>query len=70
MTHIKGIPIVPDSAPRSGDKYLTPPGFTAMRDGIKRAGDADPRGLGRGARGSPKAVDRALPLAVVVSTAK
>ena len=55
MTHIKGIPIVPDSAPRSGDKYLTPPGFTAMRDGIKRAGDTDPRGLGRGARGSPKA---------------
>src|SRR4029077_11301658 len=36
MSSLKGIPVVSESArPRSGDKYLTPQGFTAVRDGIK-----------------------------------
>ena len=36
MSQLKGIPVVPDSASaRSGEKYLTPQGFTAIRDGIK-----------------------------------
>ena len=38
MAEFKGIPIVPDV--RSGEKYVTPQGFTAVRDGIKRAPDA------------------------------
>jgi lipoyl synthase len=46
MTQIKGIPIVPESAPRSGEKYLTPQGFTAIRDGIKGGTGADPPRLG------------------------
>jgi len=41
MSQLKGIPVVQDSAsPRSGEKYLTPQGFTAIRDGIKAAGAA------------------------------
>jgi lipoyl synthase len=51
---LKGIPVVVDGpkAVRSGQKYLTPQGFTAIKDGIKPSGDADrgdadPRGLGR-----------------------
>lgn len=36
MTQLKGIPVVTQaSAARSGEKYLTPQGFTAVRDGIK-----------------------------------
>ena len=37
MPQLKGIPVVTadTAAPRSGDKYLTPQGFTAIRDGIK-----------------------------------
>jgi lipoyl synthase len=46
MSQIKGIPIVPENAPRSGQKYLTPQGFTAIRDGIKGGTETDPRGLG------------------------
>jgi lipoic acid synthetase len=48
---LKGIPVVSEaaSAPgagvRSGQKYLTPQGFTAIKDGIKPAGDADRHGL-------------------------
>jgi lipoyl synthase len=40
---LKGIPVVVDGpgAARSGQKYLTPQGFTAIRDGIKSSGDAD-----------------------------
>ena len=34
MNQFKGIPIVP-SAPRSGEKYRTPQGFVAIKDGIK-----------------------------------
>jgi lipoyl synthase len=41
MASCKDIPVVPDTAPRSqatprsGEKYVTPQGFTAIRDGIK-----------------------------------
>jgi lipoic acid synthetase len=42
MSQLKGIPVVTQSerAPRSGEKYLTPQGFTAIRDGIKRSAAA------------------------------
>src|SRR6185437_5046113 len=56
MASLKDIPVVADGAPaqrespRSGEKYLTPQGFTAIRDGIKAAtaaatGAAPPGGL-------------------------
>jgi len=36
MPELKGIPVVQDPRPpRSGEKYVTPQGFTAVRDGIK-----------------------------------
>jgi len=36
MAELKGIPVVTEAArARSGEKYLTPQGFTAVRDGIK-----------------------------------
>jgi lipoyl synthase len=42
MSQLKGIPVVAEAAAaRSGAKYLTPQGFTAVRDGIK-ARDASP----------------------------
>ena len=43
MAQLKGIPIVADAAhARSGDKYVTAQGFTAIRDGIKPRGAAVP----------------------------
>jgi lipoic acid synthetase len=49
MSELKGIPVVAEaSRARSGEKYLTPQGFTAVRDGIKM-----PRGAGS-AHGTPK----------------
>jgi lipoic acid synthetase len=50
MSSIKSIPIVSDADARSGEKYRTPQGFTAIRDGIKGAPAADPTGL----RGKPR----------------
>ncbi|HEV3180755.1 MAG TPA: lipoyl synthase [Steroidobacteraceae bacterium] len=48
MPQLKGIPVVADVAhPRSGEKYLTPQGFTAIRDGIKNGGAAAPGPLAR-----------------------
>jgi lipoic acid synthetase len=41
MSSIKSIPIVSDAPVRSGEKYLTAHGFTAIRDGIKASGQAD-----------------------------
>ena len=36
MPELKGIPVVPEAMPaRSGEKYVTSQGFTAIRDGIK-----------------------------------
>jgi lipoyl synthase len=37
MSEFKGIPIIPPHAVRSGEKYVTPQGFTAVKDGIKAA---------------------------------
>jgi len=43
MSELRGIPVVAESArPRSGEKYLTPQGFTAVRDGIKARAAANP----------------------------
>ena len=49
MSAFKGIPIVPatQAPPRSGDKYRTPQGFTAIRDGIKASHGATPIVTGR-----------------------
>ena len=36
MSEFKGIPITPEHRPvRSGDKYTTPQGFTAIKDGVR-----------------------------------
>jgi lipoic acid synthetase len=46
MSEFKGIPIVPQlKAVRSGEKYTTPQGFTAIKDGVKQshASGAAPR---------------------------
>jgi lipoic acid synthetase len=43
MSQLKGIPVVTEAArARSGEKYLTLQGFTAVRDGIKARGAAAP----------------------------
>ena len=49
MSEFKGIPVVSpavptdtDAARRSGQKYVTPQGFTAIRDGIKAAASTAP----------------------------
>jgi lipoic acid synthetase len=48
MPQLKDIPVVQDaSAARSGEKYLTPQGFTAVRDGIKARAAAAPAAAAR-----------------------
>ncbi len=49
MSDFKGIPVVTTAAApgtearrRSGEKYQTPQGFTAIRDGIKAAATSAP----------------------------
>ena len=45
MAQLEDIPVVLESAPpRSGEKYLTPQGFTAVRDGIRARPLARPPG--------------------------
>jgi len=44
VAQFKGIPLV---TARSGEKYVTPQGFTAIRDGIKAAAAAEPLVVGR-----------------------
>jgi len=44
VADFKGIPLV---TPKSGEKYVTPQGFTAIRDGIKSAAAAEPLVVGR-----------------------
>src|SRR5215468_213125 len=45
MASLKDIPVVAERAPRSGEKYLTPQGFTAIKDGQKpRGAEAPPTG--------------------------
>jgi lipoic acid synthetase len=46
MSSIKGIPVVPASA-RSGPKYLTPQGTTAIKDGVKASAQSAPLAIGR-----------------------
>jgi lipoic acid synthetase len=46
MSQFKGIPIVRPGTP-SGQKYVTPHGFTAIRDGIKQSVVAEPLVVGR-----------------------
>ena len=43
MSEFKGIPIIPAREVRSGEKYVTPQGFTAVKDGVKRAAADAPR---------------------------
>lgn len=65
MDSLKDIPVVttaaaePREAPRSGEKYLTPQGFTAIRDGIKAAAAAGAWAPGAPARGGKPAWLRA-----------
>jgi lipoic acid synthetase len=47
VSDFKGIPIVPSTPPRSGDKYRTPQGFTAIKDGIKASTGDAPIAVGR-----------------------
>lgn len=49
VSEFKGIPIVRTSTPppRSGDKYRTPQGFSAIKDGIKAAAHASPIAIAR-----------------------
>ncbi|MGH6781499.1 MAG: lipoyl synthase, partial [Sphingomonadaceae bacterium] len=42
MADLKGIPVSVEPRPRSGEKYTTPQGFSAIKDGIKRAAGAEP----------------------------
>jgi len=60
MASLKDIPVVagtvatPREMPRSGEKYLTPQGFTAIRDGIKAsAADGAPTPGSRARGGKP-----------------
>ncbi len=47
MATFKGIPIASPAGPvRSGEKYRTPQGFTAIKDGVKSQGASDRRALG------------------------
>jgi len=49
MSTLKSIPVVTEAAPgaavRSGEKYQTLQGFSAIKDGIKAHGQGDPRSL-------------------------
>lgn len=52
MSEFKGIPVVTTAAPpspaaKSGEKYVTPQGFTAIRDGIKATASSAPLTVGR-----------------------
>jgi lipoic acid synthetase len=60
VTHLKGIPVVnaDSGSPRSGEKYVTPHGFTAIRDGIKTRHDADPANV----RGKPSWLKARAPM--------
>jgi lipoic acid synthetase len=43
MSSLKNIPVVTETrAPRSGEKYVTPQGFTAIKDGQKPRGAESP----------------------------
>jgi lipoic acid synthetase len=42
MSEFRGIPLVAEARPKSGEKYRTAEGFTAIRDGIKQRGGEAP----------------------------
>ena len=44
MPEFKNIPVI-TAAPRSGEKYLTPQGYTAIKDGVRARGEPERRGL-------------------------
>ena len=58
MSEFKSIPLVTEVsaavAPRSGEKYLTPQGFTAIKDGIRARGEPENRGRLNGLTGKPR----------------
>jgi lipoyl synthase len=57
MSEFKGIPILKlERAPRSGEKYTTPQGFTAIKDGIKAAAGGGMAAPSPGARPAPGSV--------------
>jgi lipoyl synthase len=62
MPEFKGIPIASAAKPaaRSGEKYTTAQGFTAIRDGIKRSLEAEPIAIG----GKPKWLRAKIPAGV------
>jgi lipoic acid synthetase len=51
MDSFKGIPVIGDTPVRSGQKYVTPQGFTAIKDGVKQ-GQSVP--AGRPLTGKPR----------------
>jgi lipoic acid synthetase len=57
MNTLKGIPILSVSPVRSGEKYLSVQGVTAIKDGIKARGEPDRRGLS----GKPRWLRAPLP---------
>jgi lipoic acid synthetase len=64
MSRLKDIPVVvAGGAVRSGEKYRTAQGFTAIKDGIKAPSGADPAGASRpSATGKPQWLRAPLPL--------
>jgi lipoic acid synthetase len=61
MSDLKSIPVVTESvAVKSGDKYTTPQGFTAIKDGQKPRGDVDRAGLA----GKPRWLKAPMPAGV------
>lgn len=46
MSELRGIPVVTEDAARSGEKYRTAEGFTAIKHGLKARGDAAPAAPG------------------------
>jgi lipoyl synthase len=47
VTEFKGIPVVPAAPPKSGTKYQTPQGFSAIKDGVKASAAAGPLVVGQ-----------------------
>ncbi len=67
MATFKGIPIVPPTERvRSGEKYRTPQGFTAIKDGVKAQAESDHRALG----GKPRWLKAPLASGVAFDTVR
>jgi lipoic acid synthetase len=62
MPEFKGIPILEQArAPRSGEKYTTPQGFTAIKDGVKAAAATAPWTAGAAATPTARTAGRKPP---------